>query len=407
MAHQNELIPHLFRTEFGKITAVLCRSFGFHSMELAEDIAGETFLLACETWPYKGVPPNPTAWLYTVAKNKAINTLQREKTFNRKIIPQLSAAEMIETIDLSEKNISDSVLQMMFAVCQDIISPESQITLALRILCGFGINEIADAFHTQPATIHKRLLRAKNKLKTEQVRWVMPGEPDIKNRLQNVLTTLYLLFSEGYYSAGRQQIVRKELCDEAIRLTTLLTENNSTADPGVFALLALMYFQSSRLEARISAAGELILLDDQDRALWDVTRIASGAYWLHRASVGTVISQYHLEAAIAYQHTLSNDHGDKWKTLLHLYDQLIQLNPSPQALLSRIFVISKSDGKQRAIAELEKLKVEKDHFYYALLGELYAGTDRHLAKKSWTQAMELSDSPAEKQLLLKKISLLE
>ena len=228
---KNELIPHLFRTEYRKIVAVLCKHFGFDEIEIAEDIASNTFMTAAQTWGMNGVPKNPTAWLYNVAKNKAKNYLQRDSLFKNKIaleIKKTSSDSEENEIDLSTQNINDSQLQMMFAICHPSISPEAQIGLSLRILCGFGIEEIADAFLTNKETINKRLFRAKEKLREEKIKIEMPEASEIDARLINVLRTIYLLFSEGYYSESQNQIIRKELCFEAMRLCTMLVENPST-----------------------------------------------------------------------------------------------------------------------------------------------------------------------------------
>src|SRR3984893_16906842 len=245
---QQELIPHLFRTEFRKITAVLCKVFGIENIEIAEDLAGETFLSALETWPFKGVPQNPTAWLYLVAKNKTKNYIRRNHFFSDKIADQVkysSAANEEIEIDLSEKNITDSQLQMLFAICHPSISKEAQIGLSLRILCGFGIVEIANAFLTNKEIINKRLFRAREKLRFEKVKIEFPGEAEINKRLETVLTTLYLLFNEGYYSESQDSVLREDLCLEAMRLAYLLIENKQTNLPAVNALFALMCFHSS------------------------------------------------------------------------------------------------------------------------------------------------------------------
>src|SRR4051812_20854953 len=212
---EQELIPHLFRTEFRKIAAVLSKRLGIEHIDIAEDIASETFLSALETWTFNRIPNNPTAWLYSVAKNKAKNYINRNHIYTEKVAPQINYTsnenQEIE-IDWSDQNISDSQLQMLFAVCQPSISVEAQVGLALRILCGFGINEIADAFLTSKETINKRLFRAKEKLRFEKVKIEFPGGAEINNRLENVLTTLYLLFSEGYYSESHDSILRENLC---------------------------------------------------------------------------------------------------------------------------------------------------------------------------------------------------
>ncbi|MCB0540453.1 MAG: sigma-70 family RNA polymerase sigma factor, partial [Bacteroidetes bacterium] len=225
----NDIIPNLFRVEYSKIVAVLSKAFGIDYIEIAEDLTSETFLMAVETWPYKGIPENPTAWLYTVAKNKAKNYFNRNKILRDKIFPELKQSDKQWNeldIDLSDKNIADSQLQMMFAICHPAISEKSQIALALRVLSGFGIDEIADAFLTNKETINKRLHRAKKKLLSENVRMIIPDESQLQTRLDTVLRTLYLLFSEGYYSERNPSLIRKELCLEAMNLAYLLLQND-------------------------------------------------------------------------------------------------------------------------------------------------------------------------------------
>ncbi|HET6995460.1 MAG TPA: sigma-70 family RNA polymerase sigma factor, partial [Chitinophagaceae bacterium] len=380
---QKELIPHLFRTEFSKIAAVLSKTFGIDHIEVAEDIASETFLSALETWTYRGIPENPTAWLYTVAKNKTKNYLARNKVFTEKVAPQLkhSSLENEELeIDLSEKNITDSQLQMLFALCHPVIPQESQIGLALRILCGFGIDEIANAFLTNKETINKRLFRAKEKLREEKIAIEYPGNGEINKRLETVLRTLYLLYSEGYYSESKDSILREDLCTEAMRLTFLLMSNEPTNLPEVNALYALMCFHSSRFPARINENGEIILYTDQDESLWDQSLIEKGAFFLHQASRGNRISKYHLEAGIAYWHTIKADTKEKWENILQLYNRLLQVEYSPVAALNRTYALSKANGKGEAIIEAEKLRLTDNHFYFTLLGELYTGIDNLKAK---------------------------
>jgi RNA polymerase sigma-70 factor (ECF subfamily) len=328
MTKQQELIPHLFRTEYRKIVAVLCRHFGFDHIETAEDIAGDTFLAASETWGLNGVPPNPTAWLYHVAKNKAKNYVQRHAIFEHKIMPELRSTAPVSyqaELDLSPQNINDSQLQMMFAICHPALAPEAQIGLALRILCGFGIEEIADAFLTSKETINKRLYRAKEKLRQEKIKIELPDVPEIDDRLEAVLTTIYLLFNEGYYSISHNKTLRKELCLEAMRLCYMLVETKATNKPQVNALLSLMCFQASRFEARQNESGEHILYQDQDTSLWDADLIRRGEYFLNCSASGDKISKYHLEAAIAYWHTQKEDTQEKWENILQYYNQLLQL----------------------------------------------------------------------------------
>jgi RNA polymerase sigma-70 factor (ECF subfamily) len=400
---EQELIPHLFRTEFSKISSVLSKLFGIGHIEIAEDIASETFLLALETWPYKGIPQNPVAWLYTVAKNKTRNYLHRNRIFSGRIIPGLKSDDTIDLeIDLSEKNISDSMLQMLFALCHPAIPPEAQIGLSLRILCGFGIDEIATAFLTSKDAVNKRLQRAKEKLREEKIPLEFPAPVAIDQRLDAVLTTLYLLFSEGYYSETREEVIRESLYREAMQLTLLLTENEQTNQPKVNALYALMCFHASRLPARKDHNGETVLYEQQDESLWNRELIARGAYYLHRALKGPKISKYHLEAGIAYWHTVKPETKEKWENILALYNRLLQMEYSPIAALNRTYALSKVHGRQETIREAEKLNLSDNHFYFTLLGVLYSNLDNNKAKDCFEKAIALARTESDRKIIRKK-----
>ena len=403
---QQELIPHLFRTEFSKITAVLCKHFGIEHIEIAEDIASDTFLLAVETWAYKGLPANPTAWLYAVAKNKAKNFIHRNRIFSETIVTEIkknsSETEQPE-INLSEQNILDSQLQMLFAICHPSIPPEAQIGLALRILCGFGIDEISTAFLTNKETINKRLFRAREKLRAEKVKIKPPDKSEIDRGLEPVLTTLYLLFSEGYYSESEDIILREDLCDEAMRLTSMLIENEKTNQPRVNALYSLMCFHSSRFAARKNERGEMILYHDQDESLWNQELIIKGIYFLHEAAKGNEVSKYHIEASIAYWHTIKSDIKEKWENILQLYNKLLQIEYSPIAALNRTYALSKANGKHEAIIEAEKLNLVSNHFYFTLLGELYTDINVDKAKENFQRALSMAKTQTDKQTIQKKI----
>lgn len=399
---ENELIPHLFRTEYRKIISVLCKVFGFEHIQIAEDIVSDTFLLAAETWGLKGLPTNPTAWLYTVSKNKAKDFLKRQRIFDQKISPEIkhSAPIVQETeIDLSSENINDSQLQMMFAICNNCISVESQIGLALTILCGFGVEEIANAFLSNKETIYKRLARAKESLRTEKVKIALPQASEINARLETVLTTLYLLFSEGYYSSSQNTTLKKELCIEAMRLNLMLVEHPPTNTPASNALLSLMCFHASRFEARLNKQGDLILYEEQDETLWNKELIAKGEYYLNQSSTGNKLSKYHLEAGIAYWHTHKQDSPEKWENILQLYNKLLQLQYSPIAALNRTYALSKANGKEVAIAEAEKLNLENNHFYFSLLGNLYTNVDNHKAIDNYRKALALAKSHNDKTII--------
>lgn len=405
MNQSTELIPNLFRTEYRKIVSVLIKTFGFERIEIAEDIASDTFLTAAETWGLRGLPANPTAWLYHVAKNKAKNHSLRNSLFEKKIAPEISSSSVStsDEINLTDQNINDSQLQMMFAICNPAIPQEAQIGLSLRILCGFGIDEIADAFLTNKETINKRLFRAKEKLREENIKLEMPPAAEIVSRMDAVLTTLYLLFSEGYYSASTNTTLRKDLCWEAIHLTQFLLETDSTNLPQTNALLSLMYFHASRFNARMNDQGEIILYDDQDQTRWDVTCIQKGEFYLNQSARGNQLSKFHLEAAIAYWHTQPTDVNEKWENILQLYNQLILTEYSPVAALNRTYALARARGVEVAIVEAEKLKLEDNHFYFTLLGELYKNINHEKSIAHFRKALQLAKLEAEKQLIQSKM----
>ncbi|AWI24634.1 RNA polymerase sigma factor [Flavobacterium pallidum] len=406
---ETNLIPHLFRTEYRKIVSVLCTSFGIQHIEIAEDIVSDTFLAASELWGLKGLPPNPAAWLYTVAKNKTKNYLKRDAFFAQKLAVEIrhnaGSSEEID-IDLSEKSIADSQLAMIFTVCNPCIPAEAQVALALNLLCGFGTQEIADAFLTNNDTIYKRLARAKEKLKSEQVKIEHPSQEAVSERLEMVLRTLYLLFNEGYYSGSQKTIIREDLCAEAMRLNYLLVENERTDSPSANALLSLMCFHASRFKARTNENGETILYDDQDTNLWDYGLIDKGVYFMDRAFRGEKLSKYHLEAGIAYWHTQKEDNAGKWENILQLYNQLLIIEYSPIAALNRTFALAKANGSRQAIMEAEKLQLTSNPFWYSLLGHLYSEVNLPKAIDHYQKALALAHSEAERITIRKKLSAL-
>ena len=405
-----ELIPDLFRTEYRKIVSVLCYLFGIEHIEIAEDIASDTFLAAAEMWGMKGLPENPAAWLYTVAKNKTKNYLKHNQLFAQKISREINQhtyqKEEIE-IDLSVKNINDSQLAMIFVVCNPCISEEAQVGLALNLLCGFGIEEIATAFLTTKEVIYKRLQRAKEKLKTQNIKIEQPTYTEINDRLPKVLTTLYLLFNEGYYSNTQNKTLRKNFCLEAMRLNYLLVENEITNQPSVNALLSLMCFHSSRFEARTNEHDEMILYEDQDEKLWNPELMERGLFYLNKAFNNSALTKYHIEAGIAFCHTRKEDTFQKWHSILQLYNQLLQIEYSPIIALNRTYALAKAKGKEIAIVEAEKLNLINNRFYYSLLGYLYTDLDDEKAINHYQTALSLAHSNAEYATITKHIGQLK
>jgi len=403
---EKELIPQLFKTEYRKIISVLCKLFGIVHVEIAEDIANDTFLLASETWGLKGIPENPTAWLYIVAKNKTKDYFKRTKVFTEKVAKELKNAQSISQemeLDLSEENINDSQLQMLFAVCNPINSNESQIALALKILCGFGIDEIANALLSTKETINKRLYRAKNTLRENNVDLSFPSSSDLEKRLDNVLSILYLLFNEGYYSSTSKNTISKELCLEAMRLLYILTENDKTNVPKVNALMALFCFHTSRFDARFDQIGQQIVYKEQDKNIWNYELIEKGETYLNISAKGNQISKYHLEAGIAFWHSrIKVVEKEKWNNILQLYNRLLQIEYSPITALNRTYALAMAENKEIALKQALKIDLKRNHLYHSLLAELYSGIDKQNQIEHLNLALKLTKSENDKLLLMNK-----
>ena len=409
----NQLVDHLFRHESGKMIAVLSRLLGLQNIEIAQDLVQDTLLQAMSTWGYKSIPDNPSAWLYRVAKNKAIDFLRREKKF-KEVSPQYSyllqseytLASTVNNLFL-ENEIEDSQLRMMFACCHPSIQEESQIALTLKTLCGLSVNEISKAFLTTEETIAKRIYRAKEKIKAEKIELEVPQNDELSIRVDTVLKSLYLLFNEGYKSSHPDKLIREDLCEEAMRLCFLLTQHSLTALPRVKALLALMCFQASRFDARLDDKNNIILLKYQDRIKWNRSLMSKGFELMEESTEPFEVSAYHLEAAIASQHAAARSFEQtNWKSIYHLYEMLYQLQPNPIVAMNKAIASSYAISKQNALKELQQIKgLEDHHLYYVSIGEMYFDLEnKPEAKKFFEKALELTSSGYEQQLLITRIS---
>jgi len=406
-----QLTGHLFRHEAGKMAAVLARILGSDRLEVAEDIVQDTLIKAMETWGFKGVPENPSGWLYAVAKNKALDFIrsrQRHEQIHSEIAKAIhsewSLPSSVNGLFL-ESEIEDSQLRMMFAACHPSIQEESQIALTLKILGGLSVREIANAFLTNEETIQKRIARAKEKLRDEKISLEIPSPQFLSSRIDAVLKVLYLLFNEGYHPSQSDQLLREDLCEEAMRLTYLLIQNLVTRQPKVLALMALMCLQVSRFDARKCSDG-FISLEQQDRSRWSKELMNKGFGLLEQASVGNELSEYHLEAAIAAVHMKAVSFADtNWNRLLILYDILAQLKPGPIIELNRAIAIGYAKSYREGLEELRKInELESNHFYHAALGNFFwLLKDRDHAERSYSNALSIATTSADKDFLRKKI----
>ena len=338
-----EVADHVFRHEGAKVVATLTAHLGTHRLQLAEDVVQEALLRALQTWSYRGVPDNPAAWLTQVAKNLALNALQREQRWNQK--QDGIAAEHARWLaappeDRTHETFADDTLRMMFVCFHPELAAEAQTALALRTLCGFSPAEIGAAFLTTEVAIAKRLVRARQRIRELALPFAVPEAAELSSRLDGVLHTLYLLFNEGYKASVGDRLVRADLCHEAIRLVTLVTQHPATQEPRAHALLALMLLNAARLEARTDDAGNLLRLHEQDRSAWNQALIQRGILCLGHASQGGALSVYHIEASIAATHCLAADAAaTDWPRILHLYDQLLALTGSPVTAMNRAVAV--------------------------------------------------------------------
>jgi len=296
---------------------------------------------------------------------------------------------------------------MMFACCHPSIQEESQIALTLKILCGLSVNEISNAFLTTEETIAKRIYRAKEKIKTEKIELEVPQNDELSIRIDTVLKSLYLLFNEGYKSSNPDKLIREDLCEEAMRLCFILTQNSLTALPRTKALLALMCFQASRLDARLDDKSNIILLKHQDRSKWNRSLISKGFELMEESTEPFEVSGYHFEAAIASQHAAARSFEQtNWKSIYHLYEMLYQLQPNPIVAMNKAIASSYAVSKQNALKELQEIKgLEDHHLYYVSIGEIYFDLEnKPEAKKFFEKALELTSSGYDQQLLINRIS---
>jgi len=406
---------HLFRREAGRMVATLTRVFGVHNLALAEDVVQDAFCRALEVWKFRGVPENPSAWLMATAKNRALDVLRRERTA-RTFAPELgrllesewTVAPVIEEL-FGANSIKDDQLRMMFSCCHPRLREEAQVALMLHILCGFTVNEVANAFVSRHAAIEKRIARAKKVLAASKKLFDLSGAKEFSERLPAVQRALYLLFNEGYHGASPESAVRAGLCQEAIRLTTLLLEHPLGATPATYALAALMCLHAARLPARLDASGNLSSLFDQDRSRWDSQLMAEGQRFLDASATGPDLTEYHVEAAIAWTHTVAHRTEDTdWGGIISLYNTLITIRPSPVIALNRAIAIAQHEGPARGLEEIRAIpdcgRLSAYPFYFAALGELELRSGRPgVAGEHFRAALASARNPMERRFFEQRL----
>lgn len=410
------LVDHLFRRQAGRMVAALTRSFGPAHLDLAEEVVQEALLQALRRWPYQGLPDNPAAWLYRVARNLALDRLRRQSLWRGKegeIRAALAAGGEADTGPEEVRmpgEITGDQLRLIFLCCHPELPENARVALTLKTVCGFGVTEIARAFLAKPATVAQWLVRAQRRIRERGLPFEVPGPAELSERLTAVLEVFYLMFNEGYGASDGDELVRRELCAEALRLTEELATLPATGRPEVHALAALLAFQASRLPARVDGDGNLVRLTDQDRRLWDRRLIHRGFAHLERAAAGDHLTAYHLQAAIAAQHAAAPDSGaTDWPAILDLYDQLLELNRSPVVALNRAVALARVEGPEAALAALAEIEghpaVAGYYLFHATRGELLREIGpSEAAARAFRRALTCPASGPERRFLEGKLA---
>jgi RNA polymerase sigma-70 factor (ECF subfamily) len=408
----DSLVEHLFRHSAGQMVATLTRVFGAERLSLVEEVVQEALITAMQQWRLRGVPDNPRGWLFQVARNRALDHLRREATLRdrehdlRTAFPELA----LDDDPLFAHELRDDQLRMMLMCCHPSIPRDSRIALTLKTVGGFSVDEIARAFLTKRETVAQRLVRAKRLIRDLGLSLEMPSRLELPSRLESLLEVLYLLFNEGYGAHSGEDLVRADLCAEAIRLTRQLAGHAATAAPEVHALLALMLLQAARLPARVDAAGELATLEEQDRSLWDQGLLAEGLRELGQSASGERLTSYHVEAAIASCHAVAPSFEETdWSAITAHYDQLLELKPTPVVALNRAVAVAMAEGPHRGLEAAGQIASDpalRDYLpLAAALGELcLRAGDRTRAAEHFTRALELPATLPEKRFLLRKLT---
>ena len=412
----SKAIETLYRSESGRVLATLVRLLG--DLDLAEESMHEAFAAALDTWPKTGIPDKPRPWLISTARFKAIDAMRRRARFDgaqRDLVAHMESRVVhsgpgdapSRNEEIGNEEIEDDRLRLIFTCCHPALHPEGQVALTLREICGLTTEEIARAFLVTPATLAQRIVRAKAKIREASIPYEVPAPEELPERLAAVLQVIYLVFNEGYSAAAGAEVTRAELTGEAIRLGRLLTELQP--EPEIIGLLALMLLQESRHAARTSPAGELILLDNQDRALWNREQIAEGVALVEKALNSRRFGAYTLQAAIAAVHAeAESSAATDWRQIVALYNQLVRIHPSPVAHLNRAVAIAERDGPEVGLthidAVLEQGELANYYLAHSARAELYRRLGRTAeARSAYEKALALTQQEPERQFLQERI----
>ena len=409
--HTHQLVDHFFRHEYGRLVSSLTRKFSTDLIDLIEDAVQEALLKASGQWAFQKLPDNPFGWLFQVAQNYIIDQFRKNHQYEAYRGFVLSEVEGHAADVLNEvEAIQDDLLKMIFACCHPAISETDQIILSLKLLCGLSVHEIARGLLKGQEAVKKSLTRAKKRFKSSIDGLQIPQVTQLEQRLEVVMKVLYLMFSEGYTATEGDRLLRKDICAEAIRLGTILFENELLQVPSLAALLSLMHFKSARFESRIDKNGNLLILEDQDRSHWEKRHIVEGFDYLMQSKSGEVVSRYHLEAGIeSYYISAASYQETDWNAILELYNYLLKINPSPAVQLNRLVVLAEVKGCAEVLPQLVDLEndphMAKNHLLYAIKADLLikAG-DFKSAVPLLKKSMTFTQNNIEKKFLSQKLA---
>jgi RNA polymerase sigma-70 factor, ECF subfamily len=406
-----QLVDHLFRDRAGQMVAWLTRIFGPAHLELAEEVVQDALVKALQQWPYSGVPDNPAGWLFRVARNRALDALRRQRRRADVTAPAATFAAHDLPVDSAALDgpLADDELRMVFLCCHPDLSRDARVALSLKTVCAFSVPEIARAFLVPQTTVAQRLVRARRQLRDSNATFELPSGTALMERLDSVLEVIYLLFNEGYAAHGGDDLVRLDLCREGLRLARFVADSRAIVAPPAHALAALIAFQAARLPARVDASGEIVLLEDQDRRLWDRRLVPLAFRHLEQSAAGNVMTAYHVQAAIAAAHASAPDAiGTPWAAILRLYDDLLRINPSPVVALNRAVAVARVHGPAaalKAIAPLERDKAFADYYLlHAVKGRLLADHgNAEAALDAYRAALDRRCTEPERRFLKRRI----
>lgn len=410
---KQDLVEHFFRHEYGRLVSIFARKVGAQHVELIEDSVQSALMKALESWSISGAPQNPTAWVYKVAHNNLAGELRQRASRDRileKSVEDLTGVSELHLEFSFPKEIEDNLLRMIFVCCDSSIPTESQLVLALKTLCGFSVGEIALCLFINESNVYKRLGRARAQLRKSTVNDMELAPKEYSSRLTAVNKTLYLLFTEGYFSSDNEEPIRRELCNEAIRLVTLLAKHPLGQTPETFALLALMHLHVARMGARKDRAGSLLLLEEQDRSLWDQDVIKLGIQWLERSAQGDIFTRYHAEAGIAAEHCLAPSFDQtRWGEIVENYLLLERVSPSAIHRLNRAVAVAEWQGPVAGLTVLKGFEppqwLVNSYLFNAVLSDLYQRSGNFSeAKSHHDKANRLAPSSAVKRLLQRRMN---